>query len=80
MIEAGENIEEPVMDIKHSELKRFSDSPYKSECPKCKKGLLLVGRDPMTLILQKSDYCVLCGQRFIYTDIDSLRRKDGISV
>jgi hypothetical protein len=72
------NLDEPTVDVKHSELKRFGQSMYTSECPKC-KGLLLVGRDSTTFELQEYDRCVLCGQKYRYLDIKDLRKKEGIS-
>jgi len=64
--------EEPIL-VAHSELERFSEtSIYKSICPKCKEGLLLVTRNQDTLKIRKDDMCVLCGQRFIYTDVDTI--------
>jgi len=75
----GLNIDKPILDVIHAELERFSDSIYKSVCPACKEGLLLVGRYPETMLLNEYDRCVLCGQRVRYLDIDTLRGKDGPS-
>lgn len=53
----------------HSELKRFSqDSNYKSICPKCDNGVLLIYRDLLTFLLMRQDRCISCGQEFIYQD------------
>jgi len=71
------NVSKPIIQIPHCELTRFGDGIYKSECPVCKKGLLLVGRDRETLILQEDDYCVLCGQRYRYLDIGLMRRRES---
>lgn len=58
--------------LKHSSLRRIGDSLFKSECPKCKKGILPVTRDPNTLKVIAEDYCLLCGQHFIYTDFERI--------
>lgn len=71
----GLNLDMPAVEVRHSELKRISDSPYKSECPACESGLLLMARDKMTYALSEIDYCILCGQQFKYLDIDELRRR-----
>lgn len=71
--EIKRNYAMPPIEVKHSDLKRFGDSLYKSECPKCKDGLLLVGRNSKTLKLEARDVCVNCGRRFIYADIKKMR-------
>jgi hypothetical protein len=56
--------------LKHADLERASDnSEYRSNCPVCKIGMLLVMRDQSTLEIIQKDYCVLCGQHVIYTDL-----------
>lgn len=73
-----ENVGAPTIAIAHSSLTRYNDeSAYKSKCPACKEGVLLVMRDQKTLELRKDDRCILCAQHVIYSDIDELRRKDG---
>jgi hypothetical protein len=63
------NINSPVIRIAHSELERWDeDSAYKSKCPTCKDGVLLIHRDMSTLKLKRHDMCVSCGQQFYYTD------------
>jgi len=74
---AGKNIESPIIYLKHSDLERVSDSLFKSSCPICKRGVLLVHRHPKTFLLEEFDHCVLCGQRFIYTDIQLLKNSVG---
>lgn len=67
----GININEPPLEVKHSELERADeDSEHKSKCPKCKAGVLLMRRHHETFLLRNFDNCILCGQRFIYTDIE----------
>jgi hypothetical protein len=59
--------------VTHSKLQRADSSHYRSICPDCVKGVLLVGRDPKTFELLAEDNCILCARRFIYTDIEELR-------
>jgi hypothetical protein len=73
----GRNMSQPIKDVMHSELERVGDSLYKSECPECKIGILLVNRDQRTFELLEYDRCVLCGQAYRYLDIDNLRRNCG---
>jgi len=72
-MEIGCNMDEPVRDVRHSDLKRYGDSVFKSVCPACSDGILLVYRDQQTFKLQEGDRCVACGQAFRYTDIDEIR-------
>jgi predicted RNA-binding Zn-ribbon protein involved in translation (DUF1610 family) len=66
-----ENVYKPIRQVQHSNLERASeDSPYRSWCPECGKGILMVGRDNDTLKLQKIDHCTHCGQLFFYEDPD----------
>jgi hypothetical protein len=62
--------------IKHSSLERADESPYRSNCPACKDGILLVRRDQKTLEILAEDNCVSCGQRFVYSDVGRLRRME----
>jgi hypothetical protein len=70
----AENIgKEPVF-VRHSELSRVQAvdgsgaSPFRSWCPVCEQGILLVGRETMTL--NRVDRCIVCGQLFVYEDAD----------
>ena len=66
----GINLDKPIKSVKHAELTRATDdSPHKSVCPECKEGWLLMMRDAETFKLRKYDYCMLCGQRFEYSDV-----------
>ena len=76
-MERPKNLDKPIIEVKHADLERFGESLYRSECPKCGKGLLLVGRDNKTFILQEYDLCILCGQKFRYLDIEDLRKMEG---
>jgi uncharacterized protein (DUF983 family) len=71
----GKNINEPIKKIKHSELLRTGDSAYRSACPECEEGTLLVMRDPNTFQLSPVDRCLLCGQTFEYVDIKEMRAR-----
>ncbi len=69
MIERGANIKKLPLLVSHTDLERFStESDYRSRCPECNTGLLLVNRDQMTLSLINVDRCTFCGQLMIYTD------------
>ena len=56
--------------ISHASLERWGEnSAYKSKCPECKDGLLLIHRDPnLNYALVRADRCVSCGQQVYYTD------------
>jgi hypothetical protein len=71
------NINEPVIEVDHKDLERYGGGFFKSVCPKCEEGLLLIGRENETLILKEMDYCVLCGQHYRYLDIQELRKAEG---
>jgi hypothetical protein len=65
----GANIKKSFIHVQHSDLKRFTeDSAYRSYCPICEAGVLLVHRDPKTFALARWDRCTFCGQGFIYDD------------
>jgi len=67
------NVKNEIIKLNHSDLKRNGESIYRSKCPICKTGVMLMGRDPITGDLQKLDYCIYCGQHYLYLDIDILR-------
>ena len=71
------NFNAPILEIPHLELNRYGDSCYKSCCPVCKDGILLVGRDFKTLELEEFDRCISCGQRIKYLDIQQMRKNLG---
>ena len=63
------NIDKPFINLCHKNLKRCTDeSPFRSHCPFCEKGVLLVARDQGTLKLLPDDVCLSCGQRVHYID------------
>jgi uncharacterized protein (DUF983 family) len=64
------NMAKAAIEIKHKNQMRIGDSMFKSRCPNCIDGTLLMSRDPETFKLNKEDMCVLCGQRYTYTDIE----------
>jgi len=72
-----ENVGKSPIKAKHSDLTRWSDSDFKSKCPACPDGVLLVRRNEKTFKLERLDFCVACGQAFIYTDIATLRKREG---
>jgi hypothetical protein len=78
--EVAPNIHKPAVHVYHKNLKRENDeSHFKSKCPCCSNGVLLVFRDqtpPYTL--KDVDACIVCGQEFYYLDIDDLRKLECI--
>lgn len=63
------NYDKPPRKLSHASLTRVGDeSPFRSKCPVCPNGVLLVQRDQKSFALQNLDSCVVCGQRVIYTD------------
>lgn len=68
----GCNISKEFIEVEHSKLKRIKE-PFRSECPKCLDGVLMVTRDKETLEIMAEDRCILCGQGFIYVDIETLK-------
>ena len=68
-IEAGQNLKNPVMSVRHADLERISDQEvFKSFCPVCDQGVVLVARDMKNGCLSRYEHCTLCGQHFFYTD------------
>jgi hypothetical protein len=72
----GINKDSPPRAVKHSELTRVGDSRYKSDCPECGVGTLLVRREEKSLRLEAYDTCILCAQRFTYSDILQMREAE----
>jgi len=71
----GKNAKAPVKKVRHCNLMRAGHGDYKSVCPECDKGLLLMVRDPNRRFkLRAEDHCVLCGQQYEYTDIDEINK------
>jgi len=54
--------------IHHSDLKRSGESAFRSVCPSCETGILLVRRNQKSLKLSRLDNCINCGQEFFYID------------
>ncbi len=74
-----ENLDKPLISVRHADLVRSSpDSLYRSVCPACPDGALLVRRNPVNAQIEAVDVCVACAQTFVYTDIDQLRRPGGL--
>ena len=72
-----QNVKKPPIRIAHADLERISEeSDYKSKCKVCPKGVLLVRRDQKTFRLLAEDWCLFCGQPYIYTDIAYLRKRE----
>jgi hypothetical protein len=68
--EAMVNCEKKPLKIRHQTLQRCSEeSPYKSWCPVCGNGVLLMQREQKDFTLIPQDNCIRCGRRFLYTDL-----------
>jgi hypothetical protein len=65
---APANLSKPVWRLHHAALRRTGESLFRSACPACGKGMLLVRREPVTFRLARFDVCVACGQRVEYLD------------
>lgn len=63
------NLGKPIKKVKYKHLKVWDEnSPaYKRVCPVCKKGALLVQRNP-DMTISKFDRCLSCGQEVEYVD------------
>lgn len=71
------NVNADTIEIRHADLRRCSkESAYRSWCPACSDGILLVGRDQSSLQLLEHDRCITCGQLVHYLDIDALRQRE----
>jgi uncharacterized protein with PIN domain len=65
----GANVHEPALRVSWASLERASEeSAFRSRCPKCVGGLLMVYRHPDTFGLTRHDRCIRCGQLVHYTD------------
>lgn len=63
-----DNRDSPVLSLLHSSLRRSDDGAFKSECPVCEGGVLLVNRHYRLRSITSLDRCVSCGQRVVYLD------------
>lgn len=70
MSEIGSNVGAPLVRVNHASLERTDPdlSVFRSNCPKCDHGMLLMRRNRETFAIQRDDRCTLCGQAFRYTD------------
>ena len=65
----GENLDKKTRLISHASLERVSDdNKFRSWCPVCNQGILLVSRDPSLTSVSRRDRCTMCGQAFLYED------------
>lgn len=72
------NRQKPTVAVYWSSLLPVGDDPvYRRECPFCKDGIFLVGRDRETFKLEEFDGCISCGQRIRYIDIEEMRKKEA---
>lgn len=72
MSEVGKNINNPPRRVRWKELERASDSAFRSTCPACNSGVLLVRRCLCFEHFSCFDRCTECGQVFIYEDEEIL--------
>jgi len=72
------NLEKEAIKVKHADLQRLKDceSRFRRQCPVCKEGILFVTRSSHTFLIAEDDTCVLCGQRYVYEDVEDLRKGD----
>ena len=78
MVDVLANVGNPVISVYWKRLLRPpGDSFYRRECPFCVQGLLLVGRDRETMVLEEYDACLYCGQHVSYLDIETMREREG---
>lgn len=63
------NINNEIKIVRHAELKRADpDSLFRSWCPVCNVGLLMVSRHQDSMVLSKLDHCCMCAQPFFYEE------------
>ena len=63
---SGICLKNKTIEVEHAKLARCGDSPYRSVCPVCKEGILLVRRNDTTMRLMRNDNCIMCGQSIRY--------------
>jgi len=65
----GWNHDKPVLSVRHQfmPLDDAGESAFRLSCVVC-GGILLIRRDQTTGALLRRDYCVKCGQRYVYLD------------
>jgi hypothetical protein len=74
---SGDNTNKTPIHVSHAELDRADIlSSYRSKCPVCSTGTLLLRRSQHDLTFEAVDSCTRCGQRVVYDDIDTLRKSD----
>lgn len=71
-VDYGANMDAEPIHVRHADLTRTGDSAYRSRCPVCVDGFLMVFRVRKVLRDQPSlsnvDRCTRCAQMFIYDD------------
>ena len=74
------NYGQKAISLYHADLSPFEKGTWKSECPVCEDGLLLVGRDKNTTELEELDRCCRCAQEVRYADILTMRARDMLGL
>jgi len=62
--------------VNHADLKQEGDSMFRVRCPECDQGVLFMRRSFKTLRLLNWDICPSCSMRFIFDDINELRKRE----
>lgn len=76
MTEPLANMGKPRLPVEHAALVRIDGSAYKSVCPACQIGLLVMRRNAQ-FQLEPTDRCTHCGQPVYYLDIGRLRTEEA---
>jgi hypothetical protein len=64
----GRNYGNTLVKVVHAKMPRVGDSAYRSLCPVCQTGHLMVSRNRTSFRLLRADSCTFCCQGFIYQD------------
>lgn len=74
----GANANKGAIHVKHADLKRVGESAFRSQCPACNEGLLMVYRESNhPFRLRNVDRCTRCFQVVIYDD-DSIANEEVV--
>ena len=67
-----------VKHVIHSELMGRGAEKFNIVCPECGHGILTMRRNFVSLRLLDWDICPSCSTKFIFDDIEELRKEEGI--
>ena len=72
----GKNIGNPPKPVCYKDLKLLSESsPFKLVCPECEVGIVGICRDRKTFRIENSSNCMLCGQHFVFMDLNEMKKR-----